>query len=196
MNVSVDFEEAVRLGDTIKIRIMLKNSLLMDHTFYTFDQMKSYAISKNIQFMVEPQHKLHKKEEAEWTKDLLNEELVILIREFTEERVEYIKLLIKHIYSSKQHKDISSISEQSCKPLRRDALHNNRDDKVALNDRGNVRKKDNREHYDEISEKSKRVQRIVDSSNKRRVWKIAEIKAILQHVKAIEYACNQILKEE
>ena len=45
MNVSVDFEEAVRLGDIIKIRIMLKNSLLMDHTFYTFDQMKSYASS-------------------------------------------------------------------------------------------------------------------------------------------------------
>lgn len=196
MNVSVDFEEAVRLGDIIKIRIMLKNSLLMDHTFYTFDQMKSYATSKNVQFMVEPQQKLHKKAEPEWTNDLLNEELVILIREFTEERVEYIKLLIKHIYSSKQHKDISSISERSRKPLKQDALHNNRRDKVALNNRVNVRKKDNREHYDEISKKSKQVQCIVDGSIKKRAWKIAEIKVILQHVKAIEDACNQILKED
>lgn len=184
MEISDKFRTAVREKDILTIRVMLKNGLLIDTTFHVFESMKSYVESQNVQFWSISQQVLNKKDESLWSKSLLDEELAILIRDFTEERLEYIKLLIKHIYSNEQIERTQNISNNSHRAIKQ------KHESIM------ERKRDNRPHYDVLEKRSKSIQRIINESSRVKTWKKVDIRNILNYAKEIENSCIQILKEE
>ena len=75
MEISNKFKDAVREKDIVKIRVMLKNGLLIDTTFRVFESMKLYDESQNVNFWAVPQQPVNKKIEYSWSKSLLDEEI-------------------------------------------------------------------------------------------------------------------------
>ena len=73
MALSDDFKEAVLQNKKTKVRIMMKDSLLMDSTGATFDEMANYAAKPG--FMDEHDGEVFKPS-AEWNEDYLNEQMV------------------------------------------------------------------------------------------------------------------------
>ena len=48
MAISSEFEQAVRDENKLRIRIMLKDSLLIDKSFRLFDEMQAYAMAQGV----------------------------------------------------------------------------------------------------------------------------------------------------
>lgn len=184
MEISNKFKDAVREKDIVKIRVMLKNGLLIDTTFRVFESMKLYAESQNVNFWAVPQQPVNKKIESSWSKSLLDEELAILIRDFTEERLEYVKLLIRYLYAAEQIAETKNISNSPYRSINQ---------KYAPVKRG---KKDNRPYYNVLERKAKFIQRIINESTRVKAWKKEDIRNILKYANEIEAACVEILKEE
>lgn len=99
--IADEFSEAVKSKNLLMIRIMLKDSLLIDKSFSMFNEMGSYAENKGIDFWMEQTEELEVSP-GPWTVDQMNYELVALVNSFTKERLSYVKAIIKSIYGSYQ----------------------------------------------------------------------------------------------
>lgn len=99
MSVSSEFARAVSDQKALSVRIMLKDSLLVDKSFSLFDEMQKYAVDHGASPWMEPEDSLEK-EEAPWSEDTLNYELTALVNDFTHEHVDYIKNIISSIFGS------------------------------------------------------------------------------------------------
>ncbi|HJG16485.1 hypothetical protein IBB3154_0761 [Ligilactobacillus salivarius] len=112
MVVSNEFKEVVQEKDILKVRIMLKDSLLIDRSFTTFEELVNYAQKLGLDVWVDSSDDSIEKVKRPWTVDLMNDELTLLISDFTKERVDYIKQIIKEIYPEEKkvvnHGKISS----------------------------------------------------------------------------------------
>ncbi len=101
MALSKDFIEAVEQQKTTRVRIMLKDSLLLDPSCKEFDEMLAYANS-NMDSLIE----MHDGEQFipsdEWDENYLNDEMVIVVRNFSIERIELLKRIVKKLYSGKE----------------------------------------------------------------------------------------------
>ena len=82
----------------LRLRIMLKDSLLVDQSFDQFSAMCQYAKKMGVNFWMEKSEELEKAPEREWNKNLMNLELVKLVTDFTQERVRYCQSIIKKVY--------------------------------------------------------------------------------------------------
>lgn len=98
MVVSKEFKEVVQEKDILKVRIMLKDSLLIDRSFMTFEELVNYAQKSGLDVWIDSSDDPVEKVKKQWTIDLMNDELTLLISDFTEERVDYIKQIIREIY--------------------------------------------------------------------------------------------------
>ncbi len=98
MVVSNEFKEVVQEKDILKVRIMLKDSLLIDRSFTTFEELVNYAQKLGLDVWVDSSDDSIEKVKRPWTVDLMNDELTLLISDFTKERVDYIKQIIREIY--------------------------------------------------------------------------------------------------
>lgn len=95
MALSDDFKEAVLQNKKTKVRIMMKDSLLMDSTGATFDEMANYAAKPG--FMDEHDGEVFKPS-AEWNEDYLNEQMVAVVNNFSAERIDLLKKMVKKLY--------------------------------------------------------------------------------------------------
>lgn len=101
------FYEAVREKKIELLRIMLKNSMLMDKSFAEFNEMKK-ALGvelENVVFVNFDGAKLEK-DSTLWNEDYLNEQMVDLMDNFAYERVEHIQSVISNLYPQIQVKKI------------------------------------------------------------------------------------------
>ena len=73
--VSPEFYSAVKTGNLLRVRIMLKDSLIVDPTFAQFNEMLAYA-RVEIPELLEPYDKGTLEDNSDkWDKDLMNMEL-------------------------------------------------------------------------------------------------------------------------
>ena len=86
MVITKDFEEAVYAGKKLKIRIMLKDSLLVDRSFEQFNQMVHYAEDRGIDLW-DVDYDSFPMDKSDWSTEKLNEELVELVSSFSRSRV-------------------------------------------------------------------------------------------------------------
>ena len=104
MALTNDFMEAVQSGKVMRVRIMLKDSLLVDPTGVQFDEMERYAIS----FM----SGIYEKHDGEqlnydvsaWNEDYLNEQMVAIVEGFSKERIDLLKSMVRYMYKEKASK--------------------------------------------------------------------------------------------
>jgi hypothetical protein len=108
MAVSNEFIEAVNRRDILGIRLMLKNSLLLDTSFYKYSEMIRYVEKAGISIWMEPKD-LERKEKP-WSVDLMNYELTAIMNDFSQVHMEYLKEIISYVYGSSGQKSQNELS--------------------------------------------------------------------------------------
>lgn len=98
MTISTDFNDAVQAKNIRLTRIMLKDSMLVDLSLRQFGEELRYAESQ-----LPDLYDTHDGEEfsgdvTAWNKDLLNEQMVKVVTNFSKERIAFLKKLVRHLY--------------------------------------------------------------------------------------------------
>ena len=104
MAITNDFMEAVRSGKLLRVRIMLKDALLIDPTAGQFDEMEAYAAARLSGLYVEHDGELLAEDIASWHEEYLNEQMVAVVNNFSEERIALLKRMVRYIYRDKVEK--------------------------------------------------------------------------------------------
>lgn len=98
MAVSKDFIDAVDSKNKLKTKIMLKDIMLIDTSLSEFKNYINYAEAN-----IEDLYDIHDGEELDynqynWNKDYMNEQMVIVINNFSKERIELLKSIVTYLY--------------------------------------------------------------------------------------------------
>ena len=101
MAVSVEFKEAVEQNKITRARIMMKDSLLLDSSGKEFDEMLKYA-KENMQGYIDEHDGEIFKPSSEWNEDYLNDQMVAVVNNFSDERIGLLKDMVKALYSKKE----------------------------------------------------------------------------------------------
>lgn len=165
--ITYEFSEAVKSKNILMIRIMLKDSLLIDKSFSMFEEMRKYAESNGVNFWMEEIGELEMAEKP-WTIDLMNYELVALINDFTKRHLRYVIAIIEYIYGS---------------------------NRTVENEKNSFRKQtknnQNGKNYEIILNRAGKINQIVNKS-KKKGWTYEDIDDIRHKAEEICKACENI----
>lgn len=95
MALTKEFEEAVSQGNLLRVKIMLKDSLLVDTSFNQFNEMLSYAESRLSGIWVSDDEDDHVFSQSP---EELNILLAGLVNSFSKRRVAHLKEMINKLY--------------------------------------------------------------------------------------------------
>lgn len=98
MAISDEFKEAVTEGKTTRARIMLKDALLLDTSCARFDEMFAYAKKQMPDLLDEHDGEIFKDRSA-WNEDYLNEEMVAVVSNFSQERIDLLRSMVQKLYA-------------------------------------------------------------------------------------------------
>lgn len=112
MSVSAEFKEAVEQNKTMRARIMMKDSLLLDSSGKDFDEMLKYA-KDNMQGVIDEHDGEVLKPSSEWSEDYLNDQMVTVVNNFSDERINLLKDMVKALYSKKEAPRTETVNERS-----------------------------------------------------------------------------------
>lgn len=104
MAVTAEFMEAVRSGKMMRVRIMMKDSLLIDPTGAQFNEMERYASERMGDLYVKHDGEHLNFEVSSWNKDYLNRQMVLVVNNFSRERVDLLKSIVRYLYKEKANK--------------------------------------------------------------------------------------------
>ena len=110
MAVTNEFKNAVTQDDVRLVRIMIKDSMVVDPTFTEFDQMMLLAETMNGLFDAHDGEALNYDISA-WTKDYMDEQMVQVVYNFSRERLELLKNICKELFKDR----VKKINAE-CKP--------------------------------------------------------------------------------
>lgn len=104
MAITQEFKEAVNSKNSRLVRIMLKDSLVVDPTFIEFNEMIKMAKSKITDLYDKHNGEVLKDDISSYSKDYMNEQMFKVVDNFSEERVELLKNICKHLYKERVSK--------------------------------------------------------------------------------------------
>lgn len=101
MALTKEFIEAVENEKKTRVRIMLKDIMLVDPSLKTFDEMLVYA-EKNMSDLYDE----HDGEElgddpSAWNEDYMNQQMVAVVTNFSKERIDLLGKMVKKLYAYK-----------------------------------------------------------------------------------------------
>lgn len=114
------FYEAVQSGNVRRVRIMMKNSLLVDPTFEEFRMMEK-AASSMVELYDEHDGKEFNDDKSFWNDEYMNEILVKVLSNFSRERIAHLKEVIR--YLRPVTKNVPSEQEKSHCNSKRSSTH-------------------------------------------------------------------------
>ncbi len=91
---SETFKNAVNKGDFLSVRIMMKDSLLVDPTFQRFEDMKKTAGAMPGLYDPDDGAELNQNP-AEWTEEYMNQLMAEVLYHFSERRLAHLKEVVK-----------------------------------------------------------------------------------------------------
>ncbi len=194
MAVSKEFAQAVLEKNYLRVRIMLKDSLLIDKTFKLFSEMQSYSSAQGVDPWVDPNIPLEKAEKP-WSEDTMNYELTALVNDFTKEHVAYVKEIISEVYK------VNAIVQPApqAQPVQNPApVQSSRPNTAPKNTGGSLLSSHNSgtDPYNTILSKVSRINKILkenkDGLTNKRSWRRDDIRLIKMHAQSIVDACNEI----
>ena len=100
MAISPEFISAVQDHDLLRTRIMLKDSMLMDLTMRDFEERLAYAESKLSDLYEDYDGGPLPNDISVWNRELLDDQVVALINNFSKQRVSFLKKLVRHVFST------------------------------------------------------------------------------------------------
>lgn len=104
MNISQEFKNAVEEKDVMMVRIMLKDSMVVDPTFEEFNILLSYAEINLDDLYDEHDGEIFSNNLSDWTNEYMATQMVNVVTNFSKERVSFLKKICKHIYSDRAEK--------------------------------------------------------------------------------------------
>lgn len=96
VEMSNEFLDAVKSGEKILTRIMMKDSMLLDRSFKTFDAMEKAAESMNGLFDKHDGEKFIT-DKSKWNEDYMNMLFVECVNNFSHERMEHLKEVVSYV---------------------------------------------------------------------------------------------------
>lgn len=112
MKLSDAFYNAVKEKNVRRIRMMMKDSLLIDLTFERFDAMESAA--KNIDELYdEHDGKQFILDKSLWNKDYMSTLMVEVVYNFSHERIAHLKDVVRYLYPLPNTSSESKTSSES-----------------------------------------------------------------------------------
>lgn len=90
------FHDAVNSGNVRRVRIMMKNSLLVDPSFDEFCEMEK-ASSAMEGLYDEYDGKEFIKDKSQWDDDYMDKMMVKLLSNFSHERIEHVKDIVRYL---------------------------------------------------------------------------------------------------
>lgn len=116
--LSPEFKEAVRSRNVLRTRIMIKDAFVTDPSCALVDEMLQYAKNNGLKLMEPYDGGDMKKFSSEWDRAALNDELVKLVDNFSEDRIQNLRLMVKKVIGVPRNE----ISDEQRKEKRHDAL--------------------------------------------------------------------------
>ena len=98
--IDSEFKKAVEINDIDLVRMMLKDSLIIDPTGILFDELFNYAQDRlGNKLLEEYDRKEFIYDKKFWTEDFFSQEMIKLINNFSLERINFLKEVCKFIYA-------------------------------------------------------------------------------------------------
>lgn len=98
MKISQEYVESVKREDVLMVRIMLKDSLIVDPTFVEFDELLAYAEDNLTSLYDVHDGEKFNNDISTWTKDYMDEQMVKVIDNFSKERISFLKKICGYLY--------------------------------------------------------------------------------------------------
>ena len=101
MNITNEFRDAVESNNKLRVRIMLKDIILVDPSFATFNEMISFAEKSVDNLYDEHDGEVLNTDRSTWNEDYMNRQLVSVITNFSKERIQLLEEIVKQLYIGK-----------------------------------------------------------------------------------------------
>lgn len=101
MAISPEFKDAVDEKRMMRVRIMLKDSMVADPTLQSFDDMIQYAQRHLPDLFDDHDGEELNYDSTSWNKDYMDEQMVTAVNNFSKERVELLKRIVQNIYAAR-----------------------------------------------------------------------------------------------
>ena len=95
--VSQEFKASVADKNLLRTRIMLKDSFVVDPTLAQFDEMLSYASGHLPDLFTQFDGEYLENDISKWNRDVMNEELVRLVTNFSKTRIDHLKKVVSKV---------------------------------------------------------------------------------------------------
>lgn len=95
--VSQEFKTAVSDKNLLRTRIMLKDSFIVDPTFAQLDELLSYAKVYLPGLFVQFDGEYLENDKTKWNDNVMNEELVHLVTNFSETRINHLRKVVSKV---------------------------------------------------------------------------------------------------
>ena len=136
MAITDSFRNAVAAGNITSIRIMMKDSLLVDPTFGEFEEMSN--ATKTVDDLFDPHDGRELVfDKSNWNDDYMDKLMVQVVGNFSHERLDHLKEVVKHLrpvtkraQATSQDKSSSPGSRKSYQEQKR---QDERDGRIAHN---------------------------------------------------------------
>lgn len=101
MALTKEFTEAVENEKKTRVRIMLKDIMLVDPSLKTFDEMLSYAERNMSRLYDEHDGEKLINDPSAWNEDYMNQQMVVVVTNFSKERIDLLGRMVKKLYAHK-----------------------------------------------------------------------------------------------
>lgn len=118
-SVTPNFKDAVDKKNKLKVRIMIKDIMIVDPTLITYNAYMRYASARMSDLFDAHDGEEFDYNRSAWTKNYMNQELVAVVNNFSRERLDFLKKMVSYIYKD----EIKRISNRD-----KDRIKNWKDD--------------------------------------------------------------------
>lgn len=192
--LSPEFSSAVKSGNLLRARIMLKDSMIVDPTFFQFNEMLAYAKRELPDFLEPYDNEILENDKSKWTTDVMNTELVEIVNNFSDVRINHLKEVISvvladntkkafsaspHTVSRDQktmHGGIPTYGNPSTGAYRYNSISDVDEQKKVIR----------KQALSQITNSSKKIASIMDNVQAKKTWALSDIQEL-------EKAASQIL---
>lgn len=101
MALTKEFKESVADNNITRVRIMLKDIMLIDPSLKSFNEMLEYAEKNMSDLYDEHDGETFVQNPNEWTEEYMNQQMVSVVMNFSKERVAILKNIVQYRYDNK-----------------------------------------------------------------------------------------------
>lgn len=109
--ISTEFKQNVESGDLVTVRSALVDYLIIDRTFKKFDEALEYGCA-NLNIMQPYDNNPLETESEKWDNAYLNQQKVALMVNFSKERIDHIKSIIKNVMPANVTQKTKTVSNR------------------------------------------------------------------------------------